>query len=57
MRTTNLSKNINSKFTDTWPRVSPDGKYLFFTSSRKGNMDIYWVSEKIIEKLKPNAIK
>jgi len=35
------------------PFVSPDGKYLFFNSGRNGNYDIYWVSAKIIEDLRP----
>ncbi|TFH44573.1 MAG: hypothetical protein E4G94_03475, partial [ANME-2 cluster archaeon] len=35
------------------PRITPDGKYLFFTSfNGKGHM-AYWVSTKIIEKLRP----
>ena len=38
----------------TMKRVN--GKYLFFISSRKGNMDIYLVSAKFIEKLKPKNI-
>jgi hypothetical protein len=29
--------------------ITPDGKYLFF----RRNGDIYWVSTKIIEKLRP----
>jgi ankyrin repeat protein/Tol biopolymer transport system component len=35
------------------PYISPDGKYLFFNSGRNGNYDIYWVSAKIIEELRP----
>ena len=36
------------------PFVSHDGKYLFFTSGDpKTGSDIYWVSAKIIEDLKP----
>ncbi len=31
-------------------RVSPDGKYLFYTQ----NGDIYWVSTKIIKDLQPD---
>lgn len=33
--------------------VSTDGKYLFYAS--KG--DIYWISTKIIEELKPEDLK
>lgn len=36
------------------PCVSPDGKYLFFTTGDPGvGSDIYWVSSKIIEELRP----
>lgn len=35
------------------PRISPDGKYIFFIS----NGQSFWVSEKIIEELNPKKIK
>lgn len=35
------------------PYVSPDGKFLYFNSGRNGNYDMYWVSAKIIEALRP----
>jgi hypothetical protein len=77
----NLGENINSNEHDYCPYLSPDGKYLFFTSFRKeksviskalisykgiieyyntpgnGNGDIYWVSAKIIEDLRPEELK
>ncbi len=34
------------------PYVTPDGKYLFFTSGHRGKSDIYWVSAKVIEDLR-----
>lgn len=49
----NLGRNINSKEIDVWPIVSPDGKYLFFTSRRDGIQDIFWVSAQFIEELRP----
>lgn len=39
----NLGTEINSPHADMRPYVSPDGKYLFFCSTRGGNQDIYWV--------------
>jgi hypothetical protein len=36
-----------------FPGLSPDGKFLFFNSLRTGWLDIYWVSAKIIEELRP----
>jgi len=44
-----LNPEINTSSYEFAPQVSPDGKYLFFT--RDDN--IYWVSAKIIEDLKP----
>jgi hypothetical protein len=34
-----------------------DGKYLFFTSSRAGVDDIYWVDAGIITRLKQKTLK
>jgi hypothetical protein len=53
----NMGKEINSEYTDYCPMLSPDGKYLFFTSTRTGNGDIYWVDAKIIENLKPKELQ
>jgi hypothetical protein len=42
------------------PSISPDGKYLFFSSSGVvpgSKSDIYWVDARIIEKLKPKNFK
>jgi hypothetical protein len=35
------------------PYVSPEGKFLFFTSGERRKGDLYWVSAKIILELKP----
>ena len=40
----NLGPQINSPATDGMAWVSHDGKYLFFSSDRRGTHDIYWVS-------------
>jgi WD40-like Beta Propeller Repeat len=50
----NLGRDINSAAYDYCPILSPDGKYLFFSSTRTGNGDVYWVSAKIIEELRKN---
>lgn len=44
-----FDERINKTFTENIPNVSPDGKYFFFHR----NNDIYWVSTKIIEELRP----
>ncbi|MFH0777498.1 MAG: hypothetical protein V2A71_02595 [Candidatus Eisenbacteria bacterium] len=39
------------------PFVTHDGKFLFFTGGEQGKSDIYWVSAKIIEELRPKKSK
>jgi ankyrin repeat protein/glyoxylase-like metal-dependent hydrolase (beta-lactamase superfamily II) len=48
----NLGDTINTPGTNFCPMVSPDGKYLFYTSSR----DICWVSAEVIHRLRPGRI-
>jgi len=53
-----LSSDINSDRLDLCPRISPNGKYLFFISKRNGpNLEIYWVEAGFIEELKPKNLK
>ena len=53
----NMGERVNSKSSEICPVVTLDGKYLFFTSRRRGNADIYWADAKIIEELKPKELK
>lgn len=48
----NMGPTINSEATEYCPMLSPDGRYLFFTSTKSGNGDIYWVDAKIIDALR-----
>ena len=48
-----LGPKINSPASENRPYVSPDGKFLFYTSNKDGNRDIYWVDAKILTALKP----
>jgi len=48
----NLGEKINGKGEERFASVSPDGEFLFFSSDRNGNMDIYWVDAKLIEPLR-----
>jgi Tol biopolymer transport system component len=45
----NLGNVINGGGWESCPTVSPDGKYLFFTSDG----DIYWVNASVIDALRP----
>jgi len=47
------ARSLGSEFNGSLSTFSPDGKYLFFMKNR----DIYWVSAKIIEDLKPKKQK
>ena len=49
----NMGPVINSNGRDFTPMLSPDGTYLFFTSSRAGAGDLWWVDASIIERLRP----
>ena len=48
-----MGNAINTEKSENRPYVSPDGKYLFYTSTMTGIRDIYWVDARIIEGLKP----
>jgi hypothetical protein len=56
----NMGARINSSEFEFRPYVTPDGKYLFFTSNRPGPESelggIYWVDAGIIEELKPDDL-
>jgi Tol biopolymer transport system component len=48
----NMGTRVNSSKDEICPSVSSDGKYLFFTSRRRGNADIYWIDAHIIEEIR-----
>ncbi|ALU41848.1 hypothetical protein [Pseudoalteromonas rubra] len=50
----NLGADINTPYFETVPRVTPDGKYLFFGRyNEPGDIsNIYWVSTRVIDELK-----
>jgi Tol biopolymer transport system component len=53
----NLGAPVNTNSGERFPMVSPDGKYLFFTRwVARGNEDVFWVSAKIIDKLKKEVL-
>lgn len=49
----NMGESINSPVTELCPNVTPDGKYLFFLSTRDSESLAYWVDAKIIHELRP----
>ena len=54
----NLGDKVNTEAWEASASITPDGKYLFFNrnmgSENYENVDIFWVSSQVIEKLKPN---
>jgi tetratricopeptide (TPR) repeat protein/Tol biopolymer transport system component len=51
-------KNLGKDFRDSGICcVTLDNKFLFFSTGRTGNDDIYWVKAKIIDDLKPDELK
>jgi Tol biopolymer transport system component len=53
----NMGEPFNSSELEYCPMQTPDGKYLFFTSRRRGNDDIYWISTDIIQSYKKGGKK
>ena len=58
----NLGHGVNTEYWESAPLISPDEKYLFFSRRDKDQhakfQDIYWVSLKIIDKIKnENRVK
>jgi hypothetical protein len=51
-----LGRDVNATGTELIPKVSPDGKYLFFQRKVDGNTDIYWVDARVIEALRPKEL-
>jgi hypothetical protein len=47
-----MGEEINSAKSENRPYITKDGQYFFYTSSKTGNRDIYWVDAKFINKLK-----
>lgn len=53
----NMGERINSGSHESSASISPDGKYVFFVSFKNGNGDVYWVSAKIIDELRPDELR
>jgi Tol biopolymer transport system component len=53
----NLGARVNTTASESKPHVSPDGNFLFFSSSRSKIFEIFWVNTQIIEELKTEVLK
>ena len=47
-----MGSQINSPRSDNRPYVTNDGKYFFYTSTKRGNRDIYWVDARFLDQFK-----
>jgi len=62
----NMGKTINTKDCESFPYVTPDGKYFFFNSNRISKINstvpshfygnIFWVKADIIHQLKESIL-
>ena len=52
-----MGEKINTDPEEFFPSVSPDHKYLFFSSTKNVRVEVYWINAKIIEDLKPDELK
>lgn len=52
-----LGDEVNTRYSETVPSVTPDGKYLFFSryDDVGGTSNFYWISTKVISDLKRNV--
>jgi hypothetical protein len=53
----NMGRVINSEHNENCPTISPDGKYFFFFRYDGKRSNTYWVSAKIIGKLRPEDLR
>ena len=53
----NMGADFNSSASENRPFITPDGQFLFFTSTKSGNRDVYWADAKIINELRPEKLK
>jgi Tol biopolymer transport system component len=53
----NMGDSINTASSEFCPMLSPDGRYLFFTSGRGGDDDIYWIDAAIIERYRHASLE
>ena len=64
----NLGDKVNTEANERFPNVTPDGRYLFFNSTRKlpgartdepgnGNGDVYWIDAKFLGDLNPTGLR
>ena len=51
-RPSNLGEEVNSPGSENRPYVTRDGKYFFFTSTRNGSRDTFWVRAEYLDRFR-----
>jgi hypothetical protein len=52
----NMGTKINTESSERFAGLSPDGKYLFWGSSRNNDNNIYWIEASVIDELRPGYV-
>lgn len=52
----NMGTKINTEASERFAGLSPDGKYLFWGSSRNDDNNIYWIDASVIDELRPGYV-
>jgi len=54
-----MGPGINTDVHELCPKVTPDGKYLFFNRNHgeNGDLKVFWVDAGIIDELKSDEMK
>lgn len=47
-----MGEEVNSAGSENRPCVTRDGKYFFFTSTRRGSRDVFWVEAGYLERFR-----
>jgi Tol biopolymer transport system component len=45
-------EEVNSAGSENRPCVTRDGKYFFFTSTRDGSRDVFWVDARYLDRFR-----
>jgi hypothetical protein len=47
-----LGKEVNSPGSENRPYITSDGRYFFFTSTRNGSRDPFWVQAEYLDRFR-----
>lgn len=53
----NLGDSVNTPAMESLAVITPDGRFMFFTSRRNGIGELFWVNAKVIEEVRQRELK